>query len=492
MHTTAWFIFYVCYESCGWLIRVLMLGVVLRRQLAPGASVAWLGIVFLHPYIGLALYLMVGESRLGPRRTEQHRQIISRFRDPQRHADREQHHATVESDPLYEPMILQARKISGLPVLAHNSIQFFPDAFKFFDALVADIESAKTHVHLLYYIFACDSIAQRVTDALIAATRRGVKCRLLVDALASRAFFHRGGLAPKLIAGGVEVAAALPVAPLRRRLARMDLRNHRKLAVVDDKIAYAGSHNLINPDYGGRRCNPWVDVTARFTGPVVSELALVFAEDWAFETNNEVPVAPIDSTPSNIPVQSNGSAIPDVPAQTVPTGPTTPGVNYRRLLLAAIASSHKRLTLTTPYFVPDEATLTALMMAADRGVEVNLIVPQKPDHFFTAAAGRAHYQSLLASGVNIFLFQPSLLHAKTATVDDSFSLFGSANLDVRSFELNFELSTILYGQSVTQRLSEIQKVYLDQSTSLTLEEWSKRPLIKQYADRAISLLSPLL
>jgi cardiolipin synthase len=486
-----WFVFYICYETGGWLIRLAMLGVVLRRQLAPGASLAWLGIVFLHPYIGLTLYLLVGESRLGPRRSAQHRDIIARFRDPARRSERDPK-LMHDYGPDYQPMVLQAEKISGLPVLAGNAIQFFPDADKFFEGLLADIESAKSHVHLLYYMFACDSIAQRVADALIAATKRGVKCRLLADGLASRPFFRHGGLAPKLTAAGVEVAAALPVTPIRRRFARMDLRNHRKLAIIDDRCAWAGSHNLINPDYGGRRCNPWVDVTARFTGPVVSELALVFAEDWAFETGTEVPVPSPQSLAVEASASAGSAAVCDVPAQTVPTGPTTPGLNYRRLLLAAIQCSRQKIIITTPYFVPDEATLTSLMMAADRGVDVNLIFPEKADHLFTAAAGRAHYQSLLDAGVKIHLFRPSLLHAKTATIDDAFALFGSANLDVRSFELNFELSNLLYGQTVTQRLREIQNVYLGQSTLLTTEMWSGRPVAKRYADRAISLLSPLL
>jgi len=483
-----WFSLYIAYALVGWLIRAGMVTVVLRRQFAPGASLAWLGIVFLHPYIGLILYLLVGESRLGPRRTERHRQIVARFRDPSRHAARLPHQVTPDSPPSYQPMISQAEKISGLPMLSGNKVDFLPDAVRFREQLCAEIAGARSSVNLLYYIFSCDLTGRAVADAVIAAARRGVKCRVLADALASRGFFHHTGLSTELIGAGVQVAAALPVAPLRRRLARMDLRNHRKLAVVDDRVAYAGSHNLINADYGGRRGNPWVDVTGKFVGPIVGELASIFAEDWAFETGEEIEVPYPGGAESS---DAEGS-IEKFSAQVVPTGPTPPDATYRRLLLAAIQTSRCELIITTPYFVPDEPTVLALMMAADRGVNVKLILPQTADHFFAAAAGRAHFHTLLRSGVGIYLYQPALLHAKTTTVDDTFAIFGSANLDVRSFGLNFELSVLLYGKSVTERLRVIQNEFLSHSRAVVLSEWEKRPTPYEYGDRAVSLLSPLL
>ena len=204
------------------------------------------------------------------------------------------------------------------------------------------------------------------------------------------------GFRPNSRPPGVEVAAALPVTPLRRRLAQMDLRNHRKLAIFDDRIAYAGSHNVINPDYGGRRGNPWIDVTGRFTGPIVGELASIFAEDWAFETGKEIEIP----YPDGHDALSEETSADIFSAQVVPTGPTVPDATFRRLLLAAIQTARKELILTTPYFVPDETTLLSMMMAADRGVEVKLILPQTADHFcrrrrpvalsFAASVGRRH------------------------------------------------------------------------------------------------------
>jgi cardiolipin synthase len=264
----------------------------------------------------------------------------------------------------------------------------------------------------------------------------------------------------------------------------MDLRNHRKLSVIDNKIAYCGSHNLINPDYGGRHGGPWVDVTGRYTGPIAGELARVFAEDWAFETDEFLDPPALPDLP---PTSSDGGEM-----QVVPTGPNSPAETYRRLLLAAVQSARSRLILTTPYFVPDEPTLVALKMAANRGVQVSLLVPAVPDHLFTAAAGRAHFSELMDEGVRIFLYRPGLLHSKTTTVDDGFTIMGSANLDVRSFNLNFELSVVLYGKEVTARMRAIQEAYLADSTQLSSQSWAQRPAIKRYTDSAITLLSPLL
>jgi len=466
----------ILYTIGGWLVRAAMVPVVLGRRFAPGAAWAWLGIVFLHPYIGFTLYMLVGETRIDPRRAELHRQIIEQFR----------RRGGVSIPPpqlaeIYHPMAQEAEKISGLPIRDGNAIEFLADSNDMVNQLCAAIDAGRSQVHLLYYIYACDKTGEKVTAALMRAAMRGVKCRVLVDAVGSRSFFGSDGPAARLQAAQVEVAAAQRVATLRRGFSRMDLRNHRKLAIIDGQVALAGSQNLVNADYDGK-CGQWFDVTGKLTGPIVAELDGVFCEDWALETGQKLQR--LEEPP---PVAENG-----IPMQAVPTGPSFPGETYRRVLLAAIQSARRQLILTTPYFVPDEPTLVSLMMAADQGVEVKLILPMHPDHMFTAAAGRAHFETLMHAGVKIFLFEPGILHSKTTTVDDAFVLYGSANLDVRSFNLNYELSLLLYGSEVTNRMRAIQLRYLEQSKELKLEEWLRRSTIKRYADGAISMLSPLL
>lgn len=470
------------YVGIGWVILAVMVPVILRRQFAPGAAVAWLGIVFLHPYIGGLLYLLVGETRLGPKRVERHRALVKHYRC----ADWETAEGLTEVRrvaPEFEPMVLQAAKISGMPAVAGNCVDFIGDSKEMVARLAADIDAASRQVHLLFYIFARDESGTRVADAVLRAAKRGVKCRVLVDAVAGRKFFHRNGLGRVLLAAGVEVAAALPVAPISRRLPRMDLRNHRKLAVIDDRIGYAGSQNLINADYGGRHGAPWVDLTARYTGPVVSQLGIVFAEDWAFETGTVLEAPPRRESEAC----GEGTLM-----QVVPTGPTSTGENYRRVLLAALQCARTRVSLTTPYFVPDDPTLVALMMAVDRGVEVSLLVPLVSDHGFTAGAGRAHFGRLLDGGVKIYQYRPGLLHGKSVVVDDGLALVGSANLDVRSFNLNFELTVLIYGAEAVGRLAEIHAGYVAASCAVDPVAWRKRAAWKRYGDIAISLLSPLL
>jgi len=275
----------------------------------------------------------------------------------------------------------------------------------------------------------------------------------------------------------------LPVSPWRRKLARIDLRNHRKLAVIDGRCAYAGSHNAVNEDYGHRHAGKWIDLSGRFTGPVVAQFQHLFCEDWAFDT--EQTLTGQDLFPA---LEPTG----EIAAQVVPTGPNNEGESFRRVLIAALAAAQRHIIMTTPYLIPDEPTLIALAMAADRGVQVDLVVPRKSDHPMVAAAGRYYYQTLLEAGINIHTYSGGMLHAKTITVDDAFSLLGSANLDIRSFYLNFEVNVLLYGEQVTKHLRFAQQRYLNKCQPIVLSEWRERPLIKQYAEGAASLFSPLL
>ena len=460
-----------------------MTPVILGRQFAPGAAVAWLGIIYIHPYVGFTLYMLIGESRLGPHRVERHRELVHRYRGS---VSLKTANYECEVPATLQPMIRQATNISSLPVLDGNCVELLGNSHEMIRRLAADIDAASNRVNLLYYIIGNDESGSVIIDALVRARKRGVSCRLLADAIGCRDFLHPHGLSSKLYAAGVNIAAALPVAPLSRRLPRMDMRNHRKLAVIDGTIGYCGSQNLINDDYGGRHGAPWVDLTARLTGPVAHELELIFAEDWAFETNEllELP------SPAEI-VASDGNSATSL-MQVVPTGPTSNDEHYRRLLLGAVQSAQRTLTLTSPYFVPDEPTLVGLAMAADRGVDVNLLVPRIGDHFFTHAAGRSNFRTLLDAGIHIHLFNGGLLHGKTVLVDESLAMVGSANLDVRSFNLNFELTVLLYGGDAIPKLQAWHAWCLSKCVPVDPNVWNSRSALAKYADSAIALLSPLL
>lgn len=464
----------LAYIAVGWLIRAGMVLTILRRNFAPGASIAWLLVIFLHPYIGLLLYQMFGENRLGPGRVDLHHALLKEYATTV---------PSLEPAPQINPgaaaLTRLAKNVGCMPALAGNHVDFITGTDAIVQKLAADIDAATSHVHLLYYIFMPDATGRQIAEALKRAVARGVQCRVIVDEFASRHIFRSGGFAAELKASGIKIVGALPTSPFRRR----DLRNHRKIAVIDNRIAYCGSHNLTNPDYGGRRGAPWIDISGRFTGPIVCEFARVFLMDWAFETPDRLP-AP---GPEACPAQDGG-----IPMQIVPSGPISPGESFRRLLMGIIESTQHQLFLTTPYFVPDEPTLLALLTAKDRGVNVTIVLPHTSDNIFTAAAGRAQYAKLLNAGISIYLYQRGLIHAKTITADDQFAIIGSANIDVRSFHLNFEISTILYDSKTTCQLKALQQAYLSDATRLDSVQWKNRSVLSGYVDASMSLISPLL
>lgn len=260
------------------------------------------------------------------------------------------------------------------------------------------------------------------------------------------------------------------------------MRNHRKLAVIDGRIAYTGSQNIVNANYG-RKDLAWHDMMVRLTGPVTIELQAIFVTDW-YQESQEILTGPD--------IFADPVLQGDVPAQTLPSGPIFPVENYQRLVVSAIHGAHSRVVITTPYFVPDEPLLQAIQIAVWRGVQIDLIVPQRCDQVIVGAAARAYYDDVLEAGANLYLFTAGLVHAKTMTVDNSIALIGSSNFDIRSFEINFELSMLLYGPDVTRRLRAQQLRYLDNSFQLDARQWSTRPATRQLLDNMARLMSPLL
>ncbi len=472
---------WVIWTVAEWVARLVMIPVVLRRRLPSMTALAWLAVIFFSPELGILMYLLLGSSHLGKRRTRAHRRIITAMRNSQRLAGQKVHVIRPPIDESLIPLARQARSIGGFDILGGNDVQLISQQEDFISQLIADIDAAEHHVHLLFYIFEGEP-AERVCQAVQRASKRGVACRVLADAAGSRTFFKSGGLAECICEVGGSCYPMLPAAPWRRRLARIDLRNHRKIVVIDGHIAYAGSQNIASACYNPKG-RLWVDVMGRFTGPVVAQLQMVFIEDWAFETGDDLqrpdilpPIAPAG----------------DMAAQTVATGPSHETEMLPKVLLAAINAAQHRIIITTPYMVPDEPTVMALSMAADRGVTVQLVVPEHTDHPLVAAAGRAYYRELMAGGVHIYHHQRGLLHSKTMTVDDAFALLGSSNLDIRSFYLNFEVNVLLYGPAITAKLRAIQTQYLSESLAVDPAAWDRRPMLHQYWDQIAALGSPLL
>jgi cardiolipin synthase A/B len=470
-----------------WTIIVgLSIRVIMRR--APiGISLAWLTVVFSVPLGGAVLYLLFGEKRLGARRRQRLGEnsraratwlttLCDEYRD-----------ATLAGESLGESLERQAQEASGFPVLPANALELLAGHEAFFDRLIHDIDRARIGVDLAFYIWHPGGRVDDVANALVRATRRGVRCRALADAVGSKAF-SRSETFARLCDAGIELVDTLPTGLFRMLFARADLRNHRKIVVIDEHIAYAGSQNMVDPRFFKLEADvgEWVDAMVRIAGPAAMALDSVFGLDWAVETGTEF------AEPASFSAGAGSGARRDTLVQIVPSGPDAHPEAIHWSLLTAIYSARHEIVLSTPYFVPDESILTAFLSASRRGVAVTLIVPARNDSMFVRHASVAHYDELMAAGVRIARFTGGLLHTKSMTVDGEVSLFGSVNLDMRSFWLNFEISLIVYDREFARRLRSLQDSYLGSSEWVDPEAWSRRPARAAFVANTFRLLGPLI
>lgn len=476
-----------------WLVRLAMVPVVARRH-RPTDALAWLALIFALPWLGPALYFLFGE--IGLRRSVRRHAEIRAELESEELSEEGESWAAVDAGELSDDedvveMIrlvegLGGGSVKGLPILGGNRVDLIADTDDGLDALVAAIDEARHDVHLLFFIYCPDGAGERVAEALLAATRRGVSCRVLADDYGSgrqpeTSFFD--ALAPRLREGGVEVARMLPIRRLRRPLARGDIRNHRKIAVIDGRVAFTGSLNIHDAGFGLPEGSTWRQLTLRIEGPAVHQLQVIFVEDWYFTTEELL------ERERHFPAAERCG---DVCVQTVPGGPTYESDFMEHLVVAALNGADRRAIVASPYFVPTEATLIALRLASLRGAQVQVVVPRKSDQRLADLAARAFFPELLRSGVEIHLHDRGMLHAKALSVDDRFALVGSANFDRRSFRVNYEVNLVLYGHEVARRVRQCQDGYLAEATPIDLEAWNRRPGHLHLLEHTAKLLSPLL
>ncbi|GHH53711.1 cardiolipin synthase [[Pseudomonas] boreopolis] len=443
--------------ALDWAIRLVALLWIPTRT-TPGAARSWLLLVGFVPLLGLPLYLLFGHPWLSRQRLQRQAQA-SQVICEQQVALTSLRWPPGEATVAAEMVPLVERQGDFMPTRG-NAVELLDDYDGALRALIADIDGARERVHLLYYLMFDDAVGQAVADALLRAAARGVQVRLLLDAVGAKRGLRRYRRA--LVRGGVQVHAVLPGGLRWRRSGRMDLRNHRKIAVVDNRIGFVGSQNLAEP--GFVRGHPNRELVARVQGPAVNHLEAVFASDWFVETGERLQVLPdAPSYPQ------------DVAAQLLPSGPAYPFENARDAVNALIHLARRRIVLVTPYFVPDEATLSALRIAGVSGLDVQLILSESNNQRLTAWAQEAYYDDLLRCGVKIALYRPHFLHAKHMSVDDDVALVGSINLDIRSFALNAEIGMLCYDRGVVARLREVERDYLADAVQLDLAQWRARP-----------------
>ena len=468
----------------------LVIGVSLRvimRRRPLSVLLAWLALILSIPVLGVLFYLFVGENRISSKNVKRYRGIQERYTNWQQSL---QTHSAVDwsgASPAHVSLHRQALTVFGFPALQGNRVQLLTDYESIFRSIIDTINQSRSTCHLEFYIWYPGGLADELADAVINAAQRGVVCRVLVDALGSKAFLG-STIHGRLADAGVRMGVSLPVGIFSTLFSRADLRNHRKIAVIDGKIGYTGSQNLVDPRYfkQDEGVGQWIDAMLRIEGPAVEALGGIFLQDW--EVNTGVSLTQLEECHDVMPVEARGN----VALQAMPSGPARKPLAILQLLLSAFYAARRELIITTPYFVPDDSLLTALISAAHRGVAVTVVLPEKNDSRLVNYASRAVFEDLLDAGVTIATFRGGLLHTKSVTVDGEFCLFGSVNLDMRSVWLNFEISLMIYNREVTEQIRELQAAYIRDSDLLDAAEWKQRPFALRLLENVTHLAAPLL
>ena len=449
------------------IVIAFMIRILLRDDVSPPARLAWFIIILILPYVGSIIYFLFGEIDIGHQAKKLHQVIFDEIRGKASAFMGQSAQIDRLIDPLYHAPFRYIGSINGFHPVDGNRAELMADGDETRKRLVADIDAATDHVHVLYYIWLGDNTGSDVAQALIRAAQRGVTCRAMADGLGSHVLI-KSELWKQMEHAGVQLAVALPLdKPIRTILtSRLDLRNHRKITVIDGRITYCGSRNSADPEFLPKaKYAPWVDIMMRFEGPVVAQNQLLFASDWMFATGEHLDQFKLVSEP----VKGG------FPAQVMGDGPTERRSATPQMFVNIIASAQHDLTLTTPYFVPDATVFEALCAAGYRGVKVTLVFPKVNDSWIVSAASRSYYRKLLEAGCEIHEFKGGLLHAKTLTIDGKVSLIGSSNLDLRSFDLNYENNILLQDEDTTNAIQQRQQGYIANSAPVTLNDvlnWS--------------------
>ncbi|MFC5929484.1 cardiolipin synthase [Cryobacterium melibiosiphilum] len=465
------------------IVRVIAV-IVVPRNRRPMSGMAWLLTIFFIPYLGVFLFMLIGYRTLPKKRLAQ-QQLINRFILESTEGVELVRHEEVWPGWL-ESVVELNRNLGAMPLVGDNTATLLGDYQGSFDAMIADIDRAERYVHVEFYILSLDPTTKPFFDALENAVKRGVSVRVLMDHIQSMRKPGYKETKARLTASGVKWELMLPVQPFKGKWQRPDLRNHRKLLVVDGLVGFMGSQNIIDRSYNMRRNIrlglQWKDFMTRLEGPIVSGLNAIFITDWYSETNDMLirDIEPVHPRPL-----TDG-----LDCQVVPSGPGFKGENNLRLFLALLYYAQERIIITSPYFVPDESMMYAITTATQRGLHVELFVSEIGDQAVVYHAQRSYYEELLRAGVHIYMYKaPYILHAKHFTIDDEVAVVGSSNMDQRSFSLNMEVSLMVRGHTFVERLRAMEDENRANSRELTLEEWMKQPLRSTILDNLARLTS---
>lgn len=458
---------------------------VLRRRKEPMAMLAWVFTIITAPFLGAALYAAFGSNRVRGVAARRRRKLAIALERITRYAGQTARRDDVAAIPALPPELAQleqlGRRLAHLPATGGNEVRTYNEVNAIYASLEQEIRDARDHIHLQYYIWQPDETGLRFRQMLIDKAEQGVECRVLLDAVGCFKLTRR--FLKPLADAGVAVAFYMPLKPLSRRRWSPHLRNHRKIAVFDGRVGFIGSQN-IGDEYLGRmkKLSPWYDSQLRVRGPATLFLQQVFAEDWLISRRE-----PLDPRYFPIPELPGASVV-----QILPSGPDQDSSALGQLLFAAVAQATVSIRIATPYFVPDAALRTALIQARYRGVQVQIVLPTRSDAPIVLWAGRSFYDELLAVGIEIYELDAGMLHSKIMTVDDRFCVIGSANMDIRSFRLNFEVTAAVYDSAIAAEQAAVIEKHCASARRVTVRDARSRTVTTELLEGAARLLTPLL
>lgn len=468
----SWLSLDLTYRLTDWACRLIALAVVpLRRR--PAASAGWLLLIMFLPIPGMIAFAVIGSPRFPAARVRRFHQLAPYFA---KIGQRLTALAPPRDPGPFAPVFELAQHLGHFPPVSGNAVRLIDDYDGMLGQLAADIAAARHYVLILVYIFADDAAGRLIIAALSDAAARGVDCRAMIDPVGSHRW--RRAVGRLLADAGVQTRWSLPFHLIRGRT-RRDMRNHRKLFVIDGRIGYAGSQNVVDKDFRPGVTNR--ELVARVEGPLVAEMEAVIRGDWFMETG-ALPDGDFAPAPH----------AGDQQAQLLPSGAAYPLEGFESLLVWQIHSATERVVLVTPYFIPDDGLVGAMRTAVARGVRVDVVISAVADQHLVNLAQCSYYDELLGCGIGVHAHRGHLLHAKNVSIDGRLAIVGSSNVDLRSFELNEEVSLLLYGGSAVETLVALQAGYIENSTQLDLVAWRRRPIPRRFAENLARLISPLL
>ncbi|AKC60586.1 cardiolipin synthase [Blochmannia endosymbiont of Camponotus (Colobopsis) obliquus] len=472
-----------------WLLIVSITLRILMKRRAVNSAISWLLIIYTIPVVGIIIYLLFGELNVGIQRAKRSKIIPRIITTWINKLKNNKHLFSSEQSEVAKSLFQLCEHRQGMGGLKGKKIKLLNETDKILKKLIQDIKLAQKTIDMIFYIWHPGGLVNQVILALISASQRGVRCRLILDSAGSVNFF-RGPYPAMMQEAGIHIVEALNINLLRIFLRRMDLRQHRKMILIDNYISYTGSMNMIDPlcfRKTTRTSQQWIDIMVRMEGPVTPTMGVIFSCDWEIETGEHI-LPPLPTSTTLLPLEH----IAKHTIQVIASGPGFPKGMIQQALITSLYAAQRQLIITTPYLVPSDDLLHAICTAAQRGVEVHLIVPLNNDSILVNWASKSFFDELLDAGVLIHQFEGGLLHTKSVLVDEQLSLIGTVNLDIRSLWINFEITLIIDDANFGNTLAQVQKNYIAQSVLVDQKKWLQRPYWQRIIEKFFYFFSPLL